>query len=215
MIRLTRLPCPRPLTEHGENWTRDFVDSGRKRPRNNRYAHPEVVETLRAMSHHKCFFCERKLGDGDQTVEHHVDVAEDRSQAFEWTNLYLACRACQNKLSEDILPRRRCLDPCDPDPKRDPADHLDFHEEVIQWQSERGHATVRKYKLDAPDRELRRLKLLKPMLKQLAGLQERLKLQNRGPDAQECRILWRLAHPSQPYSLMFRKLLEQAGIPPA
>ena len=39
------------------------------------------------MTHGKCFYCERRLTDSEQEVDHHVEVAERPELAFEWSNL--------------------------------------------------------------------------------------------------------------------------------
>ena len=214
MIPLTRLPCPPILQAEGQRWTQEFIavrakEPG-KRPPRARYAHPEVLDTLGAISSRKCFFCERKLADDERTVEHHVDVAEDPSRAFDWDNLYLACGPCNTKkLAEGTVPRTGCLDPCHPD--LEPWDALDFHEEVILGVTDAGKNTIRKYRLDSFEQEGRRLKPLSQFNKVLGVAEYRIRKEG-GLSAADRAVLWRVAHPSEPYSLMFRKLLENAGI---
>ncbi|MCB9669862.1 MAG: hypothetical protein H6736_15745 [Alphaproteobacteria bacterium] len=196
------------LEQRAESWTVSFLERRRDqpglRPDKRQYAHPEILETLSAISAGKCFYCERWLSDDERTVDHHLEVHAAPERAFEWSNLYLACDICQRKLPNATIPNAAVVDPCSED--GDPAEHLDFHEEVVIGRTDRGRQTIRKYKLDAESRQLRRLKVLKALLRLLPPPGSALT-----PSQREA--LWRLAAPEQPYSLMMRRVLEQAGIP--
>ncbi len=122
MIPVTRLQEPRILQEKKTAWTADFVASDKKRPDGSKYAHREVVQTLRSMSHDKCFYCEAR--EAKLSVDHHIEVSERRDLAFEWSNLYLACDECQGKLPNRSIPVSDCLDPCEPGVE--PAAHIAF-----------------------------------------------------------------------------------------
>lgn len=149
------------------------------------------------------------MDDDARTVDHHVDVAEDRSLAFAWGNLYLACSPCQRRLPETSILRDSCLDPCAS--AVDPGEHLDFNEERCAHRTQIGDNTIRKYKLNDQSRAYRRLKALQSALVWVAVLEERAK--DRPLTDKERRELWRFASEEGEYSLMFRCLLNRAGIP--
>jgi uncharacterized protein (TIGR02646 family) len=80
------------------------------------YAHATVKQALMSAQHHKCCFCERKIGtDGD--VEHFRPKQAYRQQksqplqrpgyywlAYEWENLYLACTGCNQRHKQNLFP---------------------------------------------------------------------------------------------------------------
>ena len=74
MIRVMRLGEPRVLAERRARWQATYDQKRARtpgaRPESRQYAHPEVIDTLRAMSHGKCFYCEG-LGT---SVDHHVEM---------------------------------------------------------------------------------------------------------------------------------------------
>lgn len=86
MIQVERLAEPEVLCRHKDDWCRSFLEErGRdpkKRPHSTRYAHEEIVSTLEAMSHHKCFYCEQSTKGARAEVDHHVDVADQPDLAF-------------------------------------------------------------------------------------------------------------------------------------
>ncbi|MBX3270657.1 MAG: hypothetical protein KF729_10365 [Sandaracinaceae bacterium] len=86
MIQLERLEEPAVLRERAPRWAAAFLEARAaepgRRPPSSQYAHPEVKDSLRAMSHAKCFYCETKLGVQEETVDHYVGVADDPAGAF-------------------------------------------------------------------------------------------------------------------------------------
>jgi hypothetical protein len=96
------------------------------------------------MSHDKWFYCEGK--GSSLSVDHHIEVAERRDLAFEWTNLYLACDVCQKKIPNTSIPAADCVDPCDA--AAEPSQHITFESAGATFKSPRGEATVRKYRLN-------------------------------------------------------------------
>lgn len=212
MRQLRRLSCPEILTSKAEEWTRRYLEkraqNGKLRPDSRQYAHPEIRDTLAAMSHKKCFYCEHLMDEDELTVDHHVEVSEEPGKAFAWENLYLCCRGCQGKLAEATIPRAECLDPCDT--SIDPADHLSFEDEIIlpRNDSQRGRQTISKYKLRRGDLELRRSRRLKSFHKAWLAVKDQQIQQGRSQLSDEERaVLQRFAAPEAPFSLMFRDLL--------
>lgn len=205
MIRLERGACPQILLDRGEEWTRSFLESDGKRPRSRRYRHDQVREALVAMAAGKCFYCETRLLESEQTVDHYVEVAEDRSQAFEWSNLYLCCSGCQHQLTS--VPRAECLDPCG---DVEPAEHLAFDDEHIipRHDSELGRQTIRRYKLDRMELDLRRSRRLRRFYDRLA----QRALSGEALTTMDREDLRRFAQRDQPYSLMFAQLVRCLGL---
>jgi hypothetical protein len=156
MIHVQRLPEPEILKNKKDEWTKAFLGKRAKnlshRPSSSQYAHQKIRDTLGAMSFHKCFYCECKVGvgkDGNPEVDHHIEVSEKPESAFEWNNLYLSCQDCnRGKLEHSQIPVSECLDPCDL--AENPADHLTFDDEFIRSNagSFKGMKTIQKYKLD-------------------------------------------------------------------
>jgi uncharacterized protein (TIGR02646 family) len=82
------------------------------------YAAPTVRAALRSAQHGKCCFCESKISHvGADDVEHFRPKAGFRQQrrdplarpgyywlAYEWTNLYLACRDCNTRHKQNLFP---------------------------------------------------------------------------------------------------------------
>lgn len=108
MMALKRLPEPRVLAENKARWSEKYqaerAQSPKKRPSGSQYAHKEVVETLQSMSFHKCFYCEQSTKQTRPEVDHYVEVSERPDLAFEWANLYLSCRECNDKLPFKSIP---------------------------------------------------------------------------------------------------------------
>jgi uncharacterized protein (TIGR02646 family) len=99
------------------------------------YSAPEVRGALTAAQHDKCCFCETKIESGD--VEHFRPKAACRQArngplvrpgyywlAYEWANLYLACRSCNQRNKECLFPLR------------DPAARVRSHEQAEQLDAE-------------------------------------------------------------------------------
>jgi uncharacterized protein (TIGR02646 family) len=201
LIRLVRLPEPEVLAENAARWTEEFVASQKARPDSRRYAHKQVKAVLRAISAGKCFYCEWAVPETEVEVDHATEVSTDRKLAFVWTNLYLSCRACNDKLSESTIPRADVLDPFDPN--ADPADHLCFDQEKIYARggSARGRATIAKYRLDRMELDLRRSQALRQLDRLL------VRMLRDGRSWSECEpILREFSSPDRPFSAMMRDL---------
>ncbi|MBN1962394.1 MAG: hypothetical protein JW841_15785 [Deltaproteobacteria bacterium] len=216
MILLTRLPCPEPLASNADKWTKEFIAKRqidkKERPQKKRYAHNQIIDQLAAMSSQKCFYCECKLifdtntqgYGGEETVDHYIEVCVNPSKAYEWCNLYLCCRGCQNKIRENSLSVSECLDPCG---TSDPSDHLIFDDEIIRSRnnSTKGIATIKKYKLNRENLAYKRLKQLNEFGKLLYEIYNRqIKEQRQTMIKEELEALHSFAQPDHAYSLMFR-----------
>lgn len=217
MVPLQRLPEPAILLEKKDPWTAAFRKrrdgDPRARPWSSQYAHADIVEALAAMSGWKCFYCECDLKAPGHEVDHYIEVAERPDDAFAWSNLYLACKACNNKLPNQTIPAAECLDPCAPGCA--PAEHLAFDDEIIRPRggSLRGDKTIRKYKLDDAHQDHQRLRQLKVFLKAHAAIIERCRAEGGRPLSEaERELLCSFATPGRPFSLMFTFYLRNAGL---
>lgn len=144
----------------------------------NIYAAAEVIAALRRAQHDKCCYCEKLLEQREMDIDHFRPKAECRQGyecaierpgyfwlAYEWSNLYLACRPC-NQVHKGVLfpllePTARLRGPGvaqheDPlliDPGReDPEAHIDFNEAEVcrRNDSTRGAITIRVLELGRP-----------------------------------------------------------------
>lgn len=213
MRRLERGPKPSILEKYADAWTRQYVAEQaakpEKRPRDNRYGHDEVRLELRRMSSSKCFYCEAGLAETEQEVDHYLEVAERPDLAFEWTNLYLACRGCNKKKASNLrCPVTKCIDPCGT--ALDPAEHLAYRKNEImpRGDSERGRETIKKYALDRDDLQHARLLALLALERAVRVVREAQIARGGGPPRPtELEWLRGFADPSRPFSSMLREAL--------
>jgi hypothetical protein len=164
------------------------------------------------MSFHKCFYCEQSTQHAPE-VDHYIEVAERPEHAFEWENLYGSCRECNDKIPSSAIAACDCLDPCDPNVH--PAEHLTFQGELIRARADSpsGRATIKKYKLDRAELDLKRLRQLNYFLTALTRIQKRMIAEGRRRMTEdEKEILRGFREPSQPFSLMFTVYVERAGL---
>jgi uncharacterized protein (TIGR02646 family) len=187
------------LTENAERWTQEFLDSGKARPEHKRYRHRDIVDALLAIGQNKCFYCEAATSNTDGEIDHRVDVAADRSRAYDWSNLCWSCRGCNRKLSETSIAASATVDPTG---NEDPRDHLRFEDEQVlpREHSERGRQTIAKYKLNRQDLQLQRARALKEMCKRILGRPL--------DDPSVERVFSHVSDTSWPFSAMFRDLIE-------
>lgn len=192
------------------------------RPESRRgYAHPEVRAALEAMSHYKCFYCERSVkgdeGEQKAEVDHYIEVAQRPELAFEWTNLYLACRECNKaKMGHATISVEDCLDPCDE--TAEPEKHLIFEDECIRPRSgsPRGRKTITKYGLDRPQLDQARTRALRNLDRLIIAIQRRqIQEGRRGLTDEEREAIQSFAEPEHPFSLMFRAMVEQVKLEPS
>lgn len=215
MIPLTRGAPPTILADKAEEWTRKYLERRQTnpslRPPKAQYRHDEVLLELRRMSGGKCFYCERKLADAEQEVDHHVEVAERPELAFDWWNLYLACPQCnRDKTPNAQVPCTSCVDPCSRGAQ--PVEHLTFVDERIEplGDSAQGRNTIRKYRLDRQDLDLARARAIREFDKALDAVRQRQIAEGRKSFSDADRaLLWAFTDPARPFSLMMAVLLRR------
>ena len=210
MIRLYRSPEPALLTEKKDGWVNKFLIARQTnpalRPQNSQYGHAEIKNALRAISFHKCFYCERKLSEQEDEVEHYIEVAEQPELAFDWLNLYLACKDCnKRKRPNSEIPISACVNPCDESDQ--PEAHLSFDKEIIRsvGNSQKGLKTIQKYCLDRDDLNLQRLRRLHSFMDVLLKIQKhQINEARKTLTEAEKEELLHFQQPDQPFSLLFR-----------
>lgn len=197
MIRLKRSDTPGVLLRLGDGWTERFLASPDRRPPSRQYRHPEIVDALRACSHGKCFYCELAVPSREGEVDHYVEIAVDRALAFQWTNLYWACRGCNDKVRS--VPLVACLDPFDPDV--DPVDHLIYDDEQIRARngSTRGLRTIDRYKLNREGLQLARSRVLRNLFAFVLELERETDARKK---ADLTELVRSFAAPDRPFSAM-------------
>jgi HNH endonuclease len=215
MRHLTRLPKPAILVQKETEWTAAFVASDKARPDNSKYGHTQIRECLHNMSFHKCFYCETKLKDAPQQIDHFIEVAERRDLAFAWDNLYSACTNCNlGRPDNRSIPVTTILNPC-LESDEEIEKHLMFEDEMITAKvgTQKGLDTIQKFKLDTPllDRlRSRRLHEFKNVLLQIQRNQNNQARRTMTED--ELDALYLFAQPDQSFSLLFRLLLKKYSI---
>lgn len=223
MRTLQRFGKPQVLIEKEKEWLdahlRKVEQEPSTRPSSKQYGHPEIRRALQAMSFNKCFYCERKLSEREQEIDHYIDAADRPDLVFNWQNLYLSCEGCNNgKPSHRDIPVEECVDPCDP--KEDPLLHLSFRDDQVSGIPQtKGTRTVQKYRLNRTDLAYQRAKALLEFMKiwvRLTG-QSAIEMRRTLTLAQQ-RVLLQFAEPDMPFSTMFRALLSSipaVSVPPA
>jgi uncharacterized protein (TIGR02646 family) len=216
MVPLVRGPTPAVLQEKAAAWTAKYLAERQgepsKRPDHRCYGHAQVRLELRRMSGHKCFYCERKLTEREQEVDHYVEVAERPQDAFTWENLCLSCESCNSdKASNRTHPVSACLDPCVPGVAAE--EHLLFDGENIgvRNNSSLGRSTIRKYNLDRDDLNLARLKALQELSDAVIAVLTRAQAEGRKVSTPERSLIRAFAESTRPFSLMMQAKLEHLG----
>ena len=150
MRHIDRLAEPGILTKKKAQWLSDFLDSGKNRPDSSKYGHKDILAALNNMSYNKCFYSEERLIAKPKNVDHLMEVALDKTKAFEWSNLYLSSPECnQGRPDNNNIPIADVLDPCK-DSDAEIQAHITFDNELIQANngSKKGLDTIRKFKLN-------------------------------------------------------------------
>ena len=207
MRHIERLPKPAILREKEAEWQEKYeeklAENPKARPDNSKYAHRQITDTLYAMSYGKCFYCETKLSGGNKEVDHYVEVALDHSKAYDWSNLYLACTNCNDKLDNEAIPVTEALDPCT-DSDEEIKQCITFEREQICSVdgSVKGLNTIRKFKLNTDLLDLKRSRWLNNLLLDATRIHSQMIAEGRPASDEERKIIRRYMSPEQPYSLM-------------
>jgi HNH endonuclease len=215
MRSLSRLEKPNILIEKETIWTNIFINSNNDRPDNSKYGHSEIRNQLHRISFKKCYYSEVKFAaETEGQVDHYVEISEDKSFAFDWDNLYLAHKDCnQGKPSNLNLPNSNTLNPF-LDNDNEIENHLTFEDEFIiaKNNSIKGLNTIKKYRLDKDIFNILRSKELRKFEKLLIEILKNMNLSNRQINESEINALRTFSQPDFPFSLMFRIHLKKHNL---
>lgn len=215
MRHIDRLPEPQILIDKHDEWQRKFDEkrenNPKARPDSNKYGHKDIRETLNSCSHYKCFYCEATLKGDLREIDHFKEVAIAPELAYTWSNLYLSCHNCNDKLSHDKIPLSDVLDPCS-DTDDEIKENITFEDECIcaQPDSEKGLQTIRKFRLNSDAQDFKRLKWLKIIKDRVIDIQGKMINEARNQfTEEEKKSLLRFMQRDQPYSLMSEMYLRK------
>lgn len=107
MDKIDRNCKPNCLVEHATEWTEHFLEERKKNSTYwywHEYKNQKVdyllVICLSTITKGHCSYCGKKDFEG-WSIDHFKPKSKFPKLAFEWTNLFIACTACQNiKLSK-------------------------------------------------------------------------------------------------------------------
>ena len=208
MRHIDKLPEPQILTDKKTVWQQKYeqrlVNNPKARPDFSKYGHKDILAQLNSCSFNKCFYCESKLVGSLREIDHYVEVAINPSLAYEWTNLYLSCSNCNDKLNHNVVPVQVALNPCI-DTDEEILKHLTFVKECIcsQAGSSKGLDTIRKFRLDTDILDLKRCKWLNKLATKAIDIQNNMRKDGRTlPTDEEKASICRFMQHDQPYSLM-------------
>ena len=211
MRHIDRLPIPPVLSRKQMEWQEKFekrlATNPKSRPDPSKYGHRDIRQQLNSCSFYKCFYCESKLVGAPREIDHYIEVSIDPSLAYEWTNLYLSCGNCNDKLNHDAIPVTDALNPCI-DSDEEIQKHITFETECIcsQAGSEKGLKTIQKFKLDSASLDLKRSKWLNKIAKIVFEIDKQMHEENRMIHLYEEKDrIRKFMQKDQPYSLMCEK----------
>lgn len=212
MRHIDRLEEPEILTNKKDEWLQKYLASGKKRPDSSKYGHPKIVDKLKIMSNNKCFYSEAYVTATPSNVDHFMEVALDKTKAFEWDNLYLSLQECNvGRPNNNEIPIAEVLDPC-----RNSDDEIQTHlsfdcEQVVAKNgSEKGRKTIAKFKLNNNSLLLRRGRCLSKLYEFIEDKQKEREKDGRVSlnDAEKTAIkAW--ASPDREFSLMVEVCLKK------
>lgn len=208
MRHIDRLPEPQILSKKKEEWQCKFEQklarNPKVRPDASKYGHEEIRQQLNSCSFNKCFYCESLLVCSNQEIDHYIEVAIEPSLAFEWTNLYLSCSNCNDKLDHNSIPVTNVLNPC-VDTDEEIKKHITFEKELIRTQnaSEKGSKTIQKFRLNTAILDLKRSKWLNKFTTRVIEITNKMHEEGRTvATTEEKNAICRFMQKDQPYSLM-------------
>lgn len=76
---------------------------------NGRYSCDDVITQLKNDFFEKCYLCEAKLCDNEITIDHFMAHLGDTNKKFNWANLFLCCRHCNN-IKDSVYNNSRAKD---------------------------------------------------------------------------------------------------------
>jgi uncharacterized protein (TIGR02646 family) len=160
------------------------------------------------MSHNKCYYCESLLKGTIKEIDHFIEVSERKALAFEWTNLFLSCENCNNKMSNLSISVDDALNPCI-DTDDEIEKHISFEDEQITFLTDKGDNTIKKFRLSTERLDYLRMRPLQIFTQELIQILQMMNQDGRKKmNETEKKSLKRFAKADNNYSLMFAKYLK-------
>lgn len=211
MRHIKRFSEPDILVRKKKEWTKKFVAGDKKRPDSSKYGHKEIKAALFTMSHNKCYYCEGLLKGATKEIDHFMEVSENKNLAFEWTNLFLSCDNCNDKIPNRSISVNDVLNPCT-ETDNEIEKHISYDNEQIIFLTDKGDNTIKKFRLSAERLDYLRIKQLQIFAEKLITIQKRMNQDHRKMSETEKESLRRFAKADNCYSLMFKKYLKKHNI---
>lgn len=205
MRHIDRIYKPDILVRKEKEWTEKFIQSGLSRPSSKQYAHKDIIDALMNISHGKCFYSEKKVVGLPKEIDHLIEVSIDKSKAFDWDNLYLSTKECNDgRPNESQISKMEVLDPCiDSDEEIQHNLSFDNEDAVPVDNSEKGRKTILKFKLNNEQLLFQRLKHLQKITSIALGFNKSREKEGRlGFNEREKQILRDFANRDKEFSLM-------------
>lgn len=148
MIKLARLFTPIKLTpDFVKAKTEEYIRTG-----SSVWRIDWLKDSLKALSHNKCAYCECPLSKESNymEVEHFEDKCKYPEKVMAWDNLLPSCKHCNGSKSTHDVIAEPIINPF----KDDPRDHLYFRLYRYKPKDEKGRQSIRVLKLNDPEREM-------------------------------------------------------------
>lgn len=164
MRRLQKGPEPAILVQNAATWTSEILNiiangEAPTETQRTRYNHQDIKSAVKGETFDKCAYCESKVTHIDHgDIEHIIPKSKDPLRSFDWTNLTLACRLCNQAKGDFFDPQDDHNNLVDPY-VHEPLDHFLFKRELVipRPDSSRGLHTDEQLKLSRTElREFRR-----------------------------------------------------------
>lgn len=163
MIGLEKLDKPTILENKEELWRNEllkYISDNDSIPSNvnRRYSHKEIKTRLLEETNHKCAYCESKITAIDYgDVEHIKPKSRFPEKTYQWDNLTLACRKCNQNKKDYFDPKKMLINPYIDNPESE----LMFLGPIISARTERARFTIKMLKLDRAELFESRLNFIK------------------------------------------------------
>lgn len=150
MIRLKKERKPEILVNKEDQWLKELqsymnVEQNIPSHVQRRYGHEEIKKALVEETFQKCAYCESKITHVDYgDIEHIKPKSKFEKKTFEWSNLTLACRKCNQNKGAYYEENASILNPYIDDVEKE----IVFLGTIPSARSERASLTVKLLKLD-------------------------------------------------------------------
>ncbi|WP_409177517.1 HNH endonuclease [Brevibacillus fortis] len=173
MISLNKGEKPSILKEKEYEWTSEllsYIQNNQKVPETikGRYRHSEIKSALLDETYSKCAYCESKITHIDHgDIEHIVPKSKLPSLTFDWSNLTIGCKRCNQNKGDYYDPALPLLNPYEDDPEKE----IMFLGPLPTARNGclKGRLTIQLLKLDRPElieRRSEHIKRIMPLIRE-------------------------------------------------